>query len=118
MPGYSQGLAWLGEVYLHADRTDAAREAGMNALDNARRHGERGVEAWALRLLGDLASRPNAPDRTPGETHYHQAIALANELGMRPLVAHCHLGLGELYRRTCDAAKAREHLVTATTMYR
>ena len=45
-------------------------------------------------------------------------MALAAELGMRPLVAHCHLGLGKLYRRTGDAAKAREHLTTAVTMYR
>jgi hypothetical protein len=37
---------------------------------------------------------------------------------MRPLVAHCHLGLGKLYRRTGDRSKAQEHLTTATTMYR
>jgi uncharacterized protein HemY len=45
-------------------------------------------------------------------------MVLASELGMRPLVAHCHLGLGKLYRRTGDHAKAREHLTTAATMYR
>ena len=43
---------------------------------------------------------------------------LAGELGMRPLVAHCHLGLGKLYRRTGERERAREHLSTATTMYR
>ena len=37
---------------------------------------------------------------------------------MRPLVAHCHLGLGTLYRRTGDDAKAEEHLTTAKAMYR
>jgi uncharacterized protein HemY len=37
---------------------------------------------------------------------------------MRPLVAHCHVGLGKLYRRTGDHAKAHEHLATAVTMYR
>jgi hypothetical protein len=37
---------------------------------------------------------------------------------MRPLVAHCHLGLGRLYRRTGDGAKAHEHLTTVATMYR
>ncbi len=37
---------------------------------------------------------------------------------MRPLVAHCHLGLGKLYRRTGRLDEAREHLTTATTMYR
>ena len=38
--------------------------------------------------------------------------------GMRPPVAHCHLGLGKLYRRTGDRQQAQEHLTTATTMYR
>ena len=37
---------------------------------------------------------------------------------MRPSAAHCHLGLGELYRRAGDGVKAREHLTTAATMYR
>lgn len=37
---------------------------------------------------------------------------------MRPLVAHCHLGLGQLYQRTGDEAKAHDHLTTAVTMYR
>ena len=37
---------------------------------------------------------------------------------MRPLVAHCHLGLGKLYRRTGKREQAQEHLTTATTMYR
>ena len=45
-------------------------------------------------------------------------MALAEELGMRPLVAHCHLGLGKLYRRTGQQEQAQEHLTTATTMYR
>ena len=45
-------------------------------------------------------------------------MALAEELGMRPLVAHCHLGLGRLYRRTGKREQAQEHLTTATTMFR
>jgi hypothetical protein len=45
-------------------------------------------------------------------------LTRASSLGMRPLVAHCHLGLGKLYRRTGDDAKASDHLSTATTMYR
>ena len=49
---------------------------------------------------------------------YRQALALADELGMRPLVVHCHLGLGKLYWRTGERVKAKEHLTTTTTMYR
>jgi hypothetical protein len=49
---------------------------------------------------------------------YRDALALAGELGMRPLAAHCHLGLGKLYRRTGKREQAQEHLATATMMYR
>ena len=52
------------------------------------------------------------------EQHYRDAMILADELGMRPLVAHCHLGLGKLYRRAGQRQEAQEHLTTATTMYR
>ena len=64
-------------------------------------------------------SRPiPTASRRSAEAHYREALALAEELGMRPLVAHCHLGLGKLYRRTGKREQAREHLTTATTMYR
>jgi hypothetical protein len=46
------------------------------------------------------------------------ALTLASELGLRPLIAHCHLGLGKLYRRTGKREQAHDHLTTATTMYR
>jgi hypothetical protein len=55
---------------------------------------------------------------TTAEGHYRQALVLASELAMRPLVAHCHLGLGKLYRRIGDRAKAHENLMTASAMYR
>jgi hypothetical protein len=54
----------------------------------------------------------------PAETHYQQALALADELGMRPLQAHCHLGLGTLYARTDQREQARAELSTAIEMYR
>ncbi len=59
-----------------------------------------------------------APSRSSAERYYREALALAGELGMRPLVAHCHIGLGKLYRRTGEREQAQEHLRTATTMYR
>jgi hypothetical protein len=46
------------------------------------------------------------------------ALALAEPRGMRPLIAHCHLGLGKLYRRTGKREQVHEHLTTAATMYR
>ena len=111
-------LAYLGEAHLLAGRPDDALAVARRALDLAHRQKERGNEAWVLRLLGEIAAQADPPDLESAEAHYRQALARADELGMRPLVAHCHLGLGKLYRRTGDRAKAGEHLATATTMYR
>jgi hypothetical protein len=52
------------------------------------------------------------------EVHYQQALALAEELGMRPLQAHCHLGLGQLYHQTGPGEQARSALATAIDLYR
>jgi Tetratricopeptide repeat len=87
-------------------------------LTLAREHGHRGSEAWALRLLGEIASNHKRPDVAAAEAHYGAALTLASELGMRPLVAHCHLGLGKLFVSMGKREPAREHLTTATTMYR
>ena len=74
--------------------------------------------AHALHLLGDIATHPDRFDAERAEAHYRHALALAEPRGMRPLVAHCHLGLAKLYWRTGKREQAREHLTTATTMYR
>jgi len=88
------------------------------ALSLSRDAQERGHEARALRLLGEIAARRNPPDVEQADGYYRQALELANQLGMRPLVAHCHLGLGTLYGRTGKRQEAREHLAAATMMYR
>ena len=73
-------------------------------------------EAHALCLAGDVASTVDADNSA--ERSYQEALAIAHDLGMRPLIAHCHLGLGKLSRRTGKREQAQEHLTTATTMYR
>jgi tetratricopeptide (TPR) repeat protein len=108
-------LLCAGMVSLSAGRIDEARSYAREALALTRRLGARASEAHALCLAGDVASASGAED---AENHYREALALAGELDMRPRVAHCHLGLGRLYRRTGDHAKAREHLTTAATMFR
>jgi len=115
---HSISVVELGEAYLLADRVEDARTCANRAVLLARERGERGDEAWALRLLGEIASHHIRPDVAMAEAHYGAAMALASELGMSPLVAHCHLGLGKLYRRTGKRQQAQEHLTTATTMYR
>ena len=111
-------LAYLGEAHLLAGRRDEAAAIARRAADVAHRQKERGNEAWVLRLLGELAAHVDSPDLESAEGHYTQALARANELEMRPLQAHCHLGLGKLYRGIGDGVKSQEHLTTAARMYR
>lgn len=100
------------------DRLEDALAFAGRALTLVRERGERGFEAWALRLLGEIAAHPQPPNVETAECRYRDALALATELGLRPLVAHRHLGLGRLYRCTGEEAKAREHLTTAAATYR
>jgi tetratricopeptide (TPR) repeat protein len=111
-------LAYLGEAHLLAGRRDDAVTVSRRALDLAHRQKEQGNEAWVLRLLGDIAAHADPPDLESAEVHYAQALARADEFGMRPLAAYCHLGLGRLFQRTGHRAKATEHLTIAATMYR
>jgi class 3 adenylate cyclase/tetratricopeptide (TPR) repeat protein len=112
------GAIPLGEVWLSTGRIEDAAELGRQALDLARKHKQRGHEVYALRLLSEVAARRDPSAVQEAEAHYRVALALAETRGMRPLVAHCHLGLGKLYRRTDNREQTQEHLTTATTMYR
>jgi tetratricopeptide (TPR) repeat protein len=110
--------ARLSEAYLAAGRAQDASALAARALDLALEQKGRGHQAWALRLCGEIASRRDLPDLDQAEGHYLQALALADEVGMRPLVAHCHRGLGSLYRRANDRVKTEEQWARATEMYR
>ncbi len=108
----------LGEAYVMAGRPGDALAQARGDLALARGHGHRGSEAWALRLLGEIASHGDHADVATAEGQYEAALTLASELGMRPLVAHCHLGLGNLHQRAGHRAKALESLRTAAALYR
>jgi len=108
----------LGEAHVMAGRLEEAHAQAEHALALARAHQERGNEAYALRLLGEIHSRRDPPEGEEAEHFYRQAMALASELEMRPLVAHCHLGLGQLYRQTGKRQEAESDLTTAARMYR
>jgi len=106
----------LGRTCLLLGRLDEARNLGDRAVELL--PSQPGAAAHALHLLGDIATHPDRFDAERGEAHYRQALTLAAPRGMRPLVAHCHLGLGTLYRRTDKRQEAQEHLTITTTMYR
>jgi tetratricopeptide (TPR) repeat protein len=108
----------LGEAQVLADRMEEAHALGEHALALAREHKERGNQAYALHLLGDIALHRHAPEFSHAERDYQQALDLAIKLGMRPLQAHCHRGLGTLYSQTEQLEQARAELSTAIKMYR
>jgi class 3 adenylate cyclase/tetratricopeptide (TPR) repeat protein len=108
----------LGEAQVLAGRPEEAYALAEHTLALARAHQQRGHEAYALRLLGDIAARRDSPEHERAEAHYREALALAEELGMRPLVAHCHRGLGTLYVTIGRGAEAHAALSAAVECYR
>jgi class 3 adenylate cyclase/tetratricopeptide (TPR) repeat protein len=110
------GYGAVGHACLLLGRFDEARRLGERAVEASKR--QPGFAAHAQRLLGDIASHPDQFDPESGAAHYRGAMALAELHKMRPLVAHCHLGVGKLYRRTGKLEHARENLANAATLYR
>jgi DNA-binding winged helix-turn-helix (wHTH) protein/tetratricopeptide (TPR) repeat protein/class 3 adenylate cyclase len=108
----------LGEAYLLAGHVEEAHALAKRALALFCAHQRRGHQANALRLLGEIAARREPPEVAQAEVYYCQALALAEELGMRPLQAHCHRGLGTLYAKTGQPEQACTALSAAIALYR
>ena len=108
----------LGEAHLLAGRLEEAHTLAERTLALARTRQERTNQAYALRLLGDIAARREVPQPDQAGDCYHQALALAEALGMRPLQAHCHRGLGILYAKLDQAEPARMEVSAAIDLYR
>jgi tetratricopeptide (TPR) repeat protein len=108
----------LSEVYLLTGRLEEASDLAGQALESACAYKGRGYQAGALRLLGEIAAHRSPPEAEQAEAYYHQALALADELGMRPLQAHCHRGLGMLYAAIGQREQARTELSMAIALYR
>jgi tetratricopeptide (TPR) repeat protein len=91
--GHSQWVAWLAHTHLLAGRVDEARRLAEDSLTLSRRRGERGYEAWTLHVLGEVEAR-RGPDAPAARAFHRQSLALADELGMRPLADRCRAALG------------------------
>jgi tetratricopeptide (TPR) repeat protein len=115
---HSRWMVNLSEGYLLAGRVEDAMQIALRALDLSHAQKERGNQAYALRLLGDIAARRDPLESEPAETHFRQALALAEDLGMRPLQAHCHRGLGTLYAKMRKREQAHAELSAAIALYR
>jgi class 3 adenylate cyclase/tetratricopeptide (TPR) repeat protein len=117
-PYQSFALAELSEAYLLVGHVDEGSTLAGRLLELSRTHTGRGYQAHAYRLLGDVAICREPPDIDQATAHYRQASALAEELGMRPLLAHCHYGLGILYTQIGRPEQARAELSIAIELYR
>jgi tetratricopeptide (TPR) repeat protein len=110
-------VAYLSEAYLLAGHLEDARQRAAQAVEIARQYKQCGWQARALWLLGESTARQASPEVEPATGHYRQALALAEALGMRPLQAHCHRGLGTLYAQTGHRELARTALSAAIVLY-
>jgi tetratricopeptide (TPR) repeat protein len=111
-------VVMIAEACLIAGKFARAEELSERALRLARERSERGVEARALHIIGGVSAARGPSGEKAAENSWCTAIALATELGNRSLLPHCHLGLGQLYRKTGRSDEARAHTTTAVTMLR
>ena len=105
----------MGRACLLLGRLDKARQLAERAVGTSQH--QPGFAAHALHLLGDLAAQPDRFDAENSIAHFREALTVAQKHGMRPLIAHCHLGLGRVHDRL-GKPDAHKHLATAAAMYR
>ncbi len=113
----SLSTAWLSEGYLLCGRLEEASSIAHRAFDLSKQHKERGHEAWIVKLFGDIALHRDPPKIEQAEDQYRRAFALSREIGMKPLQAHCHLGLGYVFRARGSLDEARAEIFAAARLY-
>jgi class 3 adenylate cyclase/tetratricopeptide (TPR) repeat protein len=116
--GLALRMAGVSEAYMLAGRVEAAEALARRGLEVSHETSDKGSRAWLLRILGDLAARSGPSKTEQAEASYAESLGLAEELGMRPLQAHCHLGLGHVHAQAKELAKARFELLAAVELYR
>ena len=114
----SVAITRLGEAYLAAGRRDEALSIAERALARCLERKERGQEAWVLHLMARIAEGADVPDSASAKARYEEALAIARERELRPLMAHCDLGLAGLYARTGDLPAAESRRAVAAAAFR
>ena len=107
----------MGDAYLQIGQVDDAERIARQTLEISQHQRGRGSEAGARRLLGEVVANRDSAQLETAMSHYQQALTVAKELGMRPLIAHCHLGLGKVLAKTEQIEQARDHLTNASTLF-
>jgi class 3 adenylate cyclase/tetratricopeptide (TPR) repeat protein len=107
---HSLRLAYLAECYLLGRRSNDAATAAKRSLEFAQNHHERGHEAYALRLLGEVYG---LDDPATAEQYYRSSLLITEALSMRPLEAQCHWGLARIFRRMNDRDRLEYHFAAA-----
>jgi tetratricopeptide (TPR) repeat protein len=115
---FSEKEPGIAAPRLATGRIEDARRTIENALARATAQQERTNRAYALRALGEISASETPPNVEEAEQCYREALTPAKTLEMRPLHAHCHLGLGKLYSRIGHLDEARTELSTAIAMLR
>jgi len=111
-------LTALAEVYRSKGQIERAILNAEEALSISRRKGEHGFGAWALYYMAKIQSGETPEQMQQAIQLYGKAIERARDLGMRPLLAHCHLGLGQLYLKKGRSKEAHSELSVALDLYR
>jgi tetratricopeptide (TPR) repeat protein len=107
----------LSDAYLRAGRTSDASACLDRALQIAHDRGERGHEAHGLFVQGEIAARTEPLDEDHALRSYSSALRRAEELGMEPLAARCHMALGRLFSGA-KSNEASEHTLKAKELLR
>ncbi|HZR72615.1 ATP-binding protein [Bradyrhizobium sp.] len=114
---FTYGEAWssvyLGFANLLDNKYEGMLDHATSALELARKHGYRAIEADALRLLGDVHRNPAALDPEAAERNYLKAVEICLELGLRPELARCQIALGHLLKASGRRAEADRLLDSA-----
>jgi tetratricopeptide (TPR) repeat protein len=115
--GKAMRMVWSSETYLSTGRLNEAEALAARVLEVSSDSKDKGSEAWLLRILGDVSIRKNPSNATQAEANYSAALELASESGMRPLQAHCLLGLAQLHAQAPNFTLAHSELLKAMELY-